>query len=244
MPRPRFFNLPPSTRSQLLALAVEEFAARGYEDASLNEILARAGISKGAYYYYFDDKEDLFATAMESALDETLARFPLPDFSDLTRDDFWPRVERALVVWSEQFDVSSAFFRAAVRFDREQRANPRFASLVAKAHAFWRTLIEAGQRVGCIRSDVANDVLLQLVEANDVALDAIFAAAHPEGRYTTGDVREHVSLLLDTFQRLLEVRAPPAPATRVAALSPSPSARRGAAAAERVAPPNPRRRRG
>ncbi len=43
----------------MLAAALEEFAARGYHDASIEAIAARAGTTKGAVYYYFADKEDL-----------------------------------------------------------------------------------------------------------------------------------------------------------------------------------------
>ena len=41
--------------------ALDEFAAHGFHDASLNRIIEAAGISKGSMYYYFDGKEDLFA---------------------------------------------------------------------------------------------------------------------------------------------------------------------------------------
>jgi AcrR family transcriptional regulator len=45
-----------------LEAAAKEFVAHGFEAASLNRILDDAGISKGAAYYYFDDKTDLYAT--------------------------------------------------------------------------------------------------------------------------------------------------------------------------------------
>src|SRR5262245_56981392 len=99
MPRKRFFNLTMKVRAPLLQFALNEFAVRCFDQASLNEILARAGISKGSYYYYFDDKEDLFATAIESALDSLLSRHPLPAFDELGRDEFWIAVETSLAQW-------------------------------------------------------------------------------------------------------------------------------------------------
>ena len=62
MPRPRFEKLSPEKREQILETSAKEFAANGYEGASLNQILAKAGISKGAAYYYFDNKADLYVT--------------------------------------------------------------------------------------------------------------------------------------------------------------------------------------
>lgn len=47
------------TRQRVLTAALEEFVARGYHSASIEAIAARAGMTKGAVYYHFSDKEDL-----------------------------------------------------------------------------------------------------------------------------------------------------------------------------------------
>lgn len=60
MPRPTFFNLPDDKRLRLVELAIDEFSANPYPAASLTRIGARAGISKGSLYQYFDDKLDLY----------------------------------------------------------------------------------------------------------------------------------------------------------------------------------------
>ncbi len=45
---------------KILNAAFEEFAKFGLDKASLNKILKSAGISKGVFYHYFSDKEELF----------------------------------------------------------------------------------------------------------------------------------------------------------------------------------------
>ncbi|WP_185234219.1 TetR/AcrR family transcriptional regulator [Teredinibacter franksiae] len=50
---------PEATRAHLLEVAAEEFRARGYEGASLSDILARAGVSKGGLYHHFASKQAL-----------------------------------------------------------------------------------------------------------------------------------------------------------------------------------------
>jgi AcrR family transcriptional regulator len=60
MPRPRFAKLPAVRQHALLEAAAQEFGARGYDDASINRILERAGVSKGAAYYYFDDTGEIW----------------------------------------------------------------------------------------------------------------------------------------------------------------------------------------
>ena len=71
-PRPRFETLEPARRSAILDAAAEEFAARGFEAASYNRIIERAGTSKGAMYYYFEDKADLFTTVVAEAAEQAL----------------------------------------------------------------------------------------------------------------------------------------------------------------------------
>ena len=56
MPTRRYTNLDPETKSKLLEASIDEFAEKGYNDASLNAIIKAAGISKGSLYYYFEDK--------------------------------------------------------------------------------------------------------------------------------------------------------------------------------------------
>jgi AcrR family transcriptional regulator len=53
------------TREELLAAATRLFAARGFGDASIDEIAAAAGYTSGAIYANFGGKEDLFLSAFE-----------------------------------------------------------------------------------------------------------------------------------------------------------------------------------
>jgi AcrR family transcriptional regulator len=206
MPRQRFYNLPEAARDKLLELALDEFAERGFDDASLNEILAKAGLSKGAYYYYFDDKEDLFATAIDRVVDSMLSRLPLPAFEKLTRETFWPTVESSLEHWLEMFDSMKTLFRVLPYVNAARRSSPRFAPVVARSHTLWRTIIEAGQRVGCVRTDIPNDLLVRLVEANDLVLDLEFLSSHQ--KLTRKAMEKHMLLVFDTFKRLLVIEGP------------------------------------
>jgi AcrR family transcriptional regulator len=55
----------PAKRHQILEGAKRCFLAQGFEAASMNDITAEAGVSKGTIYVYFSDKEDLFAALIE-----------------------------------------------------------------------------------------------------------------------------------------------------------------------------------
>jgi len=53
-------------RAQILAAAFELFAGKGLHDTKVSEIAARAGVSQGTIYWYFDSKEALFEAAFMS----------------------------------------------------------------------------------------------------------------------------------------------------------------------------------
>jgi AcrR family transcriptional regulator len=60
MPKQTFFNLPDEKRNTIINAAVDEFMEYGLENASTNRIVANSGISKGSFYQYFEDKQDVF----------------------------------------------------------------------------------------------------------------------------------------------------------------------------------------
>src|SRR3954468_19281727 len=59
-------------RSTILAAALKEFTARGFEGARLDDVAKRAGIAKGTIYLYFADKETLFQELVRSMVHPVL----------------------------------------------------------------------------------------------------------------------------------------------------------------------------
>ena len=53
------------TRSALLTVAHKLFAERGYADTSIQDIMERAEVTRGALYYHFHNKETLFKVVFE-----------------------------------------------------------------------------------------------------------------------------------------------------------------------------------
>lgn len=62
-----------ATRAELLRVARELFAARGYADVGTEEIVRAAHVTRGALYHHFADKRDLFRAVHEQLADELLA---------------------------------------------------------------------------------------------------------------------------------------------------------------------------
>lgn len=56
----KFLNLEPEKRERILNAAINEFAKKGFKNASTNEIVKEAGISKGLIFHYFKNKKQLY----------------------------------------------------------------------------------------------------------------------------------------------------------------------------------------
>jgi AcrR family transcriptional regulator len=59
---------------EILSAALESFAERGFAATRIEDVAARAGISKGTLYLYFNGKEELFKAVVRQALLPNLAR--------------------------------------------------------------------------------------------------------------------------------------------------------------------------
>ena len=61
---------------------------------SLNRIISEIGLSKGSFYYYFDDKADLFRSVLDYVFMAALPKDPaLMDFKRWDVDNFWSNIE-------------------------------------------------------------------------------------------------------------------------------------------------------
>lgn len=54
------------TKQQVLHAALEIFSEQGYQKAQLNEIADKAGVTRGAIYWHFENKEDLFIKLIQT----------------------------------------------------------------------------------------------------------------------------------------------------------------------------------
>ena len=173
MPRPRFEKLPPARRAALLEAAAREFSDRGFEDASLNHILELAGVSKGAAYYYFDDKEDLFLTVIHNYL----AELGITNFQEMpetvTAETFWPSlrdVYRRTFVKTPDHPFAFGVWRAAGEVFRARRDGP-LARFVDQYIDVLARLLRRGQELGVLRTDLPDDLLMAWMRAVDDAHD-------------------------------------------------------------------------
>jgi AcrR family transcriptional regulator len=156
-------KLDPERQRILFAAAAEEFAANGFDGASLNRILETTGMSKSSLYYYFDDKADLFATLVERSVSIVFTQLGVFDPDSLTAETFWPELERryarALGIvsghgWLVRF--GGIFYQ--LRSDRAHAAPT--SRLFAAAQRWVGIILARGQALGIIRTDLSDSLLI------------------------------------------------------------------------------------
>jgi AcrR family transcriptional regulator len=87
-----------ATREQLIEVATGLFADRGYEETSIEAVLAAAGVSRGALYHHFAGKDALFEAVLEAVEDGVTARLT----AEITgAPDAVSAVESAALAWIE-----------------------------------------------------------------------------------------------------------------------------------------------
>ncbi|MDP3176151.1 MAG: TetR/AcrR family transcriptional regulator [Phenylobacterium sp.] len=71
---PKFRRRKAERPREIAAAALEVFAEKGFAAARLEDVAARARVSKGALYLYFETKEDIFRAVVEQAVAPDIAR--------------------------------------------------------------------------------------------------------------------------------------------------------------------------
>ena len=98
------------TRSAILRAAQALFAAKGFFDTTIADIVKAAGVSRGTFYLYFKDRGDVFATLLSQAVDEMF----LLSASRQTGSR-QERIESANRAYLETFRRHRAFMRSALQ---------------------------------------------------------------------------------------------------------------------------------
>jgi TetR/AcrR family transcriptional repressor of nem operon len=150
---------PGVTREKLLQAAFDEIYRRGFQAASLDTILAQAGVTKGALYHHFPDKAALGYAVVDDVVKGLLlerwlgvlqrqAGDPLTAFQRMLK-------ERAVHLTAEEIELGCPLNNLA------QEMSPldeRFRRRVAATFEAWTEgfakVLETGQAEGTVRRDV------------------------------------------------------------------------------------------
>lgn len=182
-------------REELLAIAADLFAERGFKNTTVRDIADAAGILSGSLYHHFDSKE--------SMVDEILSTFQqelFGQYDEILAGDADPlaRLEQAVLVSFDAIDKH----RAEVAIYQNDAAYlltfERFAYLGERnqqSREVWLTLLQGGIDAGVLRDDLDLELTYRFIR------DTIWVAVswyRPGGRRTHTEIaRQYLSILLN-----------------------------------------------
>jgi len=138
---PRWARRKDSRPAELLEAALDCFVERGYAATRLEDVAARAGVSKGTLYLYYNGKDDLFKAVVRSnalplieAFRQDIERSTLPSAELIARffHGWWQQIGETRLAGIAKLIVGEAGnFPEVTRFFLEEVAQPTWRLLGA-----------------------------------------------------------------------------------------------------------------
>lgn len=203
----RTVKAPEERRRELLDCAQRLFFERGYDRTSVSDVIAAAGVSKGAFYHYFSSKEELVDALAERLVEAGIERARADDDASL---DARARLDR-MFASSRRMKVEQApMIRAsvAVMFRPENlRLRHRItAATIERLAPVLAPIIEQGVREGVFATPDPLGTAEMLLQLGVVVHDAIARAlaADDAGRErAVAELDRRLSLYEVVFNRAL-----------------------------------------
>ncbi len=163
-------------RHEILGAARGCFARYGYEGATVRRLEEATGLSRGAIFHHFRDKESLFLAVAEddaAAMVETVGRHGLV------------QVMRDLLDRAGASNDTAGWLGSQLEVSRRLRTDPEFAKRWAERSAAiasaTRERLERQREAGVLRDDVPVEVLTQFLELAYDGLVLHLATGRPAG---------------------------------------------------------------
>jgi AcrR family transcriptional regulator len=177
---------------RLLAVSVRLFAEQGFEGTSVQEIVAAAGVTKGAMYHYFASKDDLLYEIYHRLLSLQTERLnELADGPGDAADRVRAVAEDVVETTLSSIDEAIVFFRSMHMLPVDKRTQVRAER--RRYHERFRALVEEGQREGVFRPDVSADIVTHYFYG---AVNQLGTWYHRDGGLSQRQVAEHYADLL------------------------------------------------
>ena len=182
--------------TSLLAVAVGEFNARGYDATSMEDLSRAAGITKSSFYHHVSGKEDLLRAALQRALD---GLFAILDERHATVgrpvDRLRYIVRRQVEVLQAELPYVTLLLRLRGNTHTERWALDRRRAFDGVVGDLVREAVDAGQ----MRADVDPAVAARLLSGTVNSIAEWYRPDRPDGR-----AQEKVALPEDVVRAVFE----------------------------------------
>ena len=202
----RFLNLPKEEKDKVLGIAKKQFAQYGYDQMSLNFFLKELGISKGQFYYWFEEKADLFFTVMQEGLEALRLRLEAHG-QPTSKSDYWGHVSESRLI-TERFWNDQDFVEIGKMVSQQVPPNhPIYERLEFVGQPIKRHFGESlrlGQKWKLVRTDLSVEVLLKLTEDVSDAFYSPMLGSYSKGSPPSSEAMVLYDLLGRTLRLILQ----------------------------------------
>lgn len=181
--KPTFDNLPEEKRHRILEVATKEFAKKGYHDASISNIASKSGISVGAVYKYFDNKQDLFLTIADHSIDrmeQLLLGLAEADEDVIIKVE---KILREIISASRENGVLVKLYNGMTAINDKKLAKQFAVEMESMTARIYIEAIIEGQKNGEIRKDIDPQVAALLIDNLFMNLQFSYAGDYYEERF-------------------------------------------------------------
>ena len=151
-------------RADMVAIAADLFAQKGYRATTVREIADAAGILSGSLYHHFDSKESIGDEILSGFINEVLT-----DYRAAVVEAAGPRAALEQIVRTTSRTLAQ--HRAALTMLQNDwnyfAAQPRFAYLgkaLREIERIWISQLEAGKQAGLFRADLDAKLTYRLLQ--------------------------------------------------------------------------------
>ena len=172
---------------------------------SLNLLLQELDISKGQFYYWFEDKADLFLTILGQFFELNLAELEAQAVPSDKRE-FWAYLRSGRLLQEELWDSHEFVGMAAMISEHIPRNHPMYVRLKQCAKPLddhWKQRLKLGQDWGLVRSDISADTLHEVLDGVGDALYGIIISRAMDAE-TGGEATALHNMLGPVLRLLLE----------------------------------------
>jgi len=185
----------------ILRAALEVFAERGIEAASIEEIAGRAGVARTTLYRRWSSKERLIAQAMAETRGE-------PELRAVSNRVPLKELPRVLIDALAEAFTRPEFRKIAARLLGSVPANPKlmetyWSSYLAPRRRLIAGVLEQAQREGLIRPDADRELLMDLISGA-----VVHHTLMRPGRRTVEEMRTYLMSVLRELGLTADARAP------------------------------------
>lgn len=159
MPKETFYNLNEEKKQRIFEATVQEFAARKFSEASLNQIVKAAEIPWGSFYQYFDGKEDLYLYVIKKMSRNKRGALEEAGVEDMEAD-FFERIRKKIKALFELEKRDPDY--AQIVLLQEMDDSEFIRKLRGDSIKRWKEIIERDKERGLIKTEVDTDVMINM----------------------------------------------------------------------------------